>query len=272
MYSTYSSILLVFKTYSHLTMKKYSLSVLLLFVTLLIATPHADAASYAFDNFNLEEVKDSGDTQKASKEVSEGFRLSKSGKQEQAFKMFTLAAKRNELTAYMALGIMHREGRGTPENLKLAKENFQKAAAKGNPQATKELVLLRFAAPDGPEEFAAARKQMEQLASKGLAVAQLRLGLAHLAGYGYTADATKAIEYLTQATKSTGSFKSDAAFVLGQLYRDGQLKPELKPDPLSAESWLKKAAEAKHLGAMRALGEFYLASNPAQQNYAKVRD
>lgn len=253
-------------------MKKPSLSLPLLFVTLLIATAPTDAAIHSFDNFNLEKVKISGDSQKSSKEVSEGFRLSKSGQHEEAFKMFTLAAKRNELTAYMALGIMHREGRGTPKNLKLAKENFQKARAKGNPQARQELTLLSFAAPDNPEEFAAARKQMEQLASKGLAVAQLRLGLAHLAGYGYTADATKAIDYLTQAAKSTGSFQSEAAFVLGQLYRDGNLKPELKPDTQRAESWLKKAAEAKHAGAMRALGEFYLASNPAQQNYAKARD
>jgi TPR repeat protein len=256
----------------HLSMKKTLLPRFLFFVTLLIAVPHTDAATLSFDEFNLEDIKDSGDTKKSSKEVTEAFRLSKSGLQEQAFKMFTLAAKRNEVTAFMALGIMHREGRGTPQNLKLAKDNFQKAATKGSKQAREELVLLRFAAPDNLEEFAAARKQIEELASSGMAVAQLRLGMAHLAGYGYTADAAKAIDYLTQATKSTGPFKSDAAFALGQLYRDGKPKPEVKPDALSAESWFKKAAEAKHPGAMRALGEFYLVSDPAQQNFASAQN
>jgi TPR repeat protein len=101
---------------------------------------------------------------------------------------------------------------------------------------------------------------MEQLASKGLAVAQLRHGLAHLAGYGYTADATKAIDYLTQATKSTGSFKSDAAFVLGQLYRDGQLKPEVMP-------WLLRAASAGLVTAEYQIGTRYQQGRGVQQDF-----
>jgi TPR repeat protein len=252
-------------------MKKTPL--LLLLITLLISASPTNAAIHAVENFNLDNIESSSDTDETSEEIREGFRLSKNGLHEQAFKMFTVAAKRKELTAYLVLGVLHREGRGTPKNLKLAKENFKKAAAKGSRQAGEELVLLRFASPDNPEDFTDARTQVEEFARSGMSVAQLRLGLAHLAGYGYTADATKAIDYLTQAAKSSGSFKSDAAFALGQLYRDGNPKPaEIKPDSKRAESWLKKAAEAKHAGAMRALGEFYLSADPAKQNYTHARD
>ena len=246
---------------------------LLLSITLLISASPTNAAIHAVENFNLDNIENSSDTDEASEEIREGFRLSKNGLHKQAFKMFTAAAKHKELTAYLVLGVLHREGRGTPKNLKLAKENFKKAADKGSRQAGKELVLLRFASPDNPEDFADARTQLEEFARSRMAVAQLRLGLAHLAGYGYTADATKAIKHLTEATKSTGPFKLDAAFALGQLYRDGNPKPaEIKSDSKRAESWLKKAAEEKHPGAMRALGEFYLSADPARQNFAHARD
>ena len=245
---------------------------LLLSITLLISASPTNAAIHAVENFNLDNIENSSDTDEASEEIREGFRLSKNGLHKQAFKMFTAATKHKELTAYLVLGVLHREGRGTPKNLKLAKENFKKAAAKGSGQASEELVLLRFAAPDNAEEFAAARTQIEKLARSGMAVAQLRLGRAHLAGYGYTADATKAIDYLTQATNSTGPFKFEAAFTLGQLYRDGNPKPaEIKPDSKRAETWLKVAAEAKHPGAIRALGEFYLNADPARQNFAHAK-
>ncbi|MEJ6699485.1 MAG: hypothetical protein QNL01_00805 [Akkermansiaceae bacterium] len=143
-------------------MKKTPL--LLSLITLLITTPHTDASIHAVENFGLENIEISDDTDKTPKDIREGFRLSKSGLNEQAFKMFTTAAKRGELTAYLVLGVLHREGRGTPKNLKLAKENFKKAAAKGSSQASEELELLRFASPDNPEEFAAARTQIEKFA------------------------------------------------------------------------------------------------------------
>ncbi|MFT5905732.1 MAG: TPR repeat protein, partial [Cryomorphaceae bacterium] len=255
-------------------MKKTSPTLLLLFITLMIAVPHTEAAIHALalENFNLDDIERSADTKKSSQELREGFRLTKSGLNEQAFKMFNLAAKRNELTAYLALGVMHREGRGTPKSLKLAKEHFKKASAKGSQHAYEELMLLRFISPENPEEFADARKKIEEFASSGMAVAQLRLGLAHLTGYGYTADATKAIDYLTQAAESTGPFKHDAAHVLGKLYRDGNLKPEVKPDTKRAVSWFKKAARNKHPGAIRALGELHLSSDPAIQDYASAHE
>jgi TPR repeat protein len=249
-----------------------SSSTLLLLVTLLISVPQTYAAVYSLDELHLEGNEQGVDTPKSSKELREGFRLSKDGLHEQAFKMFDLAAKRNELTACLVLGVMHREGKGTPINLKLAKENFRKASAKGSQHAHDDLMLLCFISPDNPKEFDTARKQIEEFARNGMAAAQLRLGMAHLTGYGYTADATKAIDYLTQSAESTGPFKHDAALVLGKLYRDGNLKPEVKPDIKRAESWLKIAASGKHPGAMRALGEFYLSSDPAIQNYVQARD
>lgn len=257
-------------------MKKTSPFLLLLLIGLLITMPPTDAATLLTDsfndNYNFEDIEVEADPKKWSKEVSQGFRLSKNGLHEKAFKTFTQAAKRNELTAYLALGVMHREGRGTPKNIKLAKENFKKAADIGSLPARKELFLLRFTTPGNPKEFAAARKQVEEFARNGMPMAQLRLGMAHLTGYGYTPDASKAIDFLTQAAKSTGSHQSQAAFILGQLYRDGNLKPEVKPDAKLAESWLKTAAEAKHPAAMRALGELYLSPDPAKQNFARARD
>ncbi|MBT7957972.1 MAG: sel1 repeat family protein [Akkermansiaceae bacterium] len=253
-------------------MNKTSIILPSLFISLLIAISPVGAAIHAVENFNLDKIESSSDTDETSEEIREGFRLSKKGLHEQAFKMFTAAAKRGELNAYLAIAVMHREGRGTPKNLKLAKENFKKAADKGSRQAGEELVLLRFASPDNLKDFDDARTQLEGFARRGMAAAQLRLGLAHLSGYGYPADATKAIKYLTQAAQSSGPFQSDAAFVLGQLYRDGDPKTKVKPDMKLAESWLKKAAEVKHPGAMRALGEFYLSADPARQNFSKARD
>ena len=93
--------------------------------------------------------------------------------------------------------------------------------------------MLRFLSPANPAEFAAARTQLEKFAQDGMAVAQLRLGLAYLSGYGYPADQAKAIELLTKATQSSGPFKSEASLALGKVY--------LKGNPKLAESWTLSA-------------------------------
>ncbi|MGB6222290.1 tetratricopeptide repeat protein [Haloferula sp.] len=252
-------------------MKKAPPRLLLVLIALLVTTSYTNAVLSIVETVGLEDIEKGDDTDNTSNEIRSGFRLLKSGLNEQAFKEFNIAANRGELTAYMALGVMHRDGLGTPENLKLAKANFKKAYDKGNTAARDELVFLRFAAPETPEEFSTARTRLEKYARNGMAVAQLRLGMAHLTGYGYTADATKAINYLTQATESTGTSRSNAAFALGQLFRDGNLDPEVKPDSKRAETWLKIAAEGKHLGAIRALGEFYLSTDPNRQNFAAAK-
>ena len=159
---------------------------------MLLVAPVTEAATHAVENFGLDQIEKRSDANQSSKELREGFRLFKEGKHEQAFKMFSQAAKNDELSGYLVLGVLHREGRGTPVNLKLAKENFKIAADKGSQPAKEELVLLRFLSPDNPAELAAARTQLEKFAEEGMAMAQLRLGLAHLAGYGYPADKVKA--------------------------------------------------------------------------------
>ena len=97
---------------------------LLLLTTLLCTTPTSNAAVHAVENFGLDQIEQRSDAKQSSKELREGFRLSKEGKDEQAFKMFSAAAQNDELNAHLVLGVLHREGRGTPKNIPKTQPNL----------------------------------------------------------------------------------------------------------------------------------------------------
>lgn len=240
-----------------------------LFATLFLLSLRSDAASSIVDGLEAYDNGPEGD--KRSEEVKDAYALAGRGLNDLAFEKLKKAAGKGDVDAFMALGVMHLEGIGTEKNLKLAKENFAEAAAKGSRSAREELVLLKFRFPESAEEFEEARKQLEQLALDGVGFAQFRLGQAYLGGYGFPADAEKAIDFLERATKSEGPFKHEAEFVLGQLYRGGNAKPEVKPDSALAMKWLNAAAEADHTGAIRALGELFAGQDEDVRDYGRAK-
>jgi TPR repeat protein len=253
-------------------MKDHFLPAVLLSLAFLFnGSPCAHGAVQLIEEVEFERIKKESGAENWSPELREGFRHLEGKDFEQALAAFTKAARNEEITAFLMLGIMYREGYGIPRNPGLAKENFSRAAAMGSSQAREEAVLLRFASPSNPEEFAIAREQMRQFADKGMEIAQLKLGQAYLTGYGFPADSEKAIAYMTRAANSDNPFKADAALALGRLYRDGNPKPEVKADAGLARKWLKVAADTKRPEAMLAYGEFLLASESGRPDYPEAR-
>jgi TPR repeat protein len=142
--------------------------------------------------------------------------------------------------------------RGDREAARQALPLLQKAGSAGVPMAHYVLGLLTEAAPHGRADLQAATAAYKASAELGFAPAQLRYGLALLAGRGTPVDSFAAETWLRKAAMAG---EAEAAAAVGDLYA----KPgDVPPNYAEAAIWYGRAAEAGHAASARMLGRFYL--------------
>jgi hypothetical protein len=146
-----------------------------------------------------------------------------------------LRAKKGDKDAQYELGILHREGRGVPQDLKRAAQWFEAAAKQGHDQAANELKNLDLSPKEPPQLLAIKPKSLPNQAS---AEDQYHLGMQYLHGEGVAQDHKEAVNWLRKAA-TRGHL--GAQYELGLLYHEGQAG--VKNDTM-AYYWLNSAAKA----------------------------
>ena len=177
---------------------------------------------------------------------------------------------------YYRLGSMNLNGIGTVQNLAIAKDYLEKAAALGNVDAKYGLGKLHLL--EDPETYdpAKAIAYLEEAAENDHSYAQYKLGMLLIEGTIVSADLSKGIRWLESSAEQDNPY---AQYYLGKLYLYGDVV-EADPDRalvllsrairhgnLPAEYLLGKALwEGKHISANqnRALE---LLTDAAERNY-----
>ncbi len=143
--------------------------------------------------------------------------------------------------------------RNTADTAAEARGLLTAAAAAGIPTAHYLLgIIAESGIGGGRKDFAAAAAHYRAGAELGQRSAQLRYGMALLAGRGVARDAFSGESWLRRAGLAG---EPQAAALVGDLYaRDAPLPPNY----VEAAIWFRRAAEAGHAGAARALGRLHL--------------
>ena len=143
--------------------------------------------------------------------------------------------------------------RGRPEQRSRIADEVRRAADADLPTATYLLAVLTEHGFGVTSDLAAAARLYQQAAEKGLPSAQFRLGLALIDGSLVDRDPV-AGEAWTRRAALAGNV--EAAYFLGD--RNAKNRP---PDFAEAATWYRRAAEAGHHAAARALASLYLTGN-----------
>ena len=142
--------------------------------------------------------------------------------------------------------------RGSIDAGKEARTLLQSAAASGLTTAHFLLGVIAESGAAGETDFSLAAAQYRAGAEAGQGPAQLRYGMALLAGRGVPADPFEGESWLRRAGLGGDAL---AAAMVGDLYA---CPGPLPPNYAEAASWFRRAAEAGHAGGARALGRMLL--------------
>jgi TPR repeat protein len=148
----------------------------------------------------------------------------------------------SDAAAMTLVGELYRQGLGVPTDQKVATEWYDRAAARGDINATYALAIALLDDAGGRADPARAGTLLRQAAAAGHAAANYNLALALLAT-GQAEDDGRAVKNLEIAAQSG---IPDALHALGTLAKQGRGMP--KSDVVAAE-WMAKAASAGHLPA-----------------------
>jgi TPR repeat protein len=141
----------------------------------------------------------------------------------------------------------------SPAAIREAHKLLSAAAEKNLPAAICMLGIMADSGVGEPADLPTAAKHFERGAGMGHGPSQLRYGLALLNGRGVPRDTFAGESWLRRAAL-TG--EPQAAVTLGQFY--AQSEQDLPPNHAEAMIWFRRAAEAGHGGAARALAHRYL--------------
>jgi hypothetical protein len=153
-----------------------------------------------------------------------------------------IEADSSDAAAMTLVGELYRQGLGVPPDQKIATEWYERAAARGDINATYALAIALLGNAGGRGDPARAGTLLRQAAAAGHAAANYNLALALLAT-GQAEDDGRAVKNLQIAAQ--GGIP-DALHALGTLAKQGRGMP--KSDVQAAE-WMAKAAGAGHLPA-----------------------
>jgi uncharacterized protein len=110
-------------------------------------------------------------------------------------------------------------------------------------------------------DYATAYRLWHPLADQGDAVAQLKLGVMHLNGWGVPQDYSEALKWYGKAAEQGNAF---AQFYLGIMHASGRGVPQ---DYAESAEWYRKAAEQGNALAQNNLGVAYHKGQGVQQDY-----
>ena len=167
----------------------------------------------------------------------------------------TKQAGTGNATAQYELAEIFAEGKGVARNPKLAVQYAAQSAAQGNAKALYRLAALVFEGKGATQDvgrasglFKDCRKPLEELAKKGDADAQAKLGVLLMRGLSGPPEQEAAKEWTIKAAKQ-GNAK--AQYDLGSLYLFGRV---VKKDLTAALNWFLKGAKGGHPGAQVSYG------------------
>jgi TIR domain/Sel1 repeat len=153
------------------------------------------------------------------------------------------AAAKGDASAMFNLGVLYHNGQGVAQDYAKAREWYEKAAAKGDASAMFNLGVLYENGFGVAQDYAKARAWYEKAAAKGQASAMFNLGLLYHNGYGVAQDYTRARELFRKAADEGNA---SAMFNLGVSYDNGL---GVAQDYAKAREWYEKAAARGHARA-----------------------
>ena len=109
------------------------------------------------------------------------------------------AAAKGDASAMFNLGVLYHNGQGVAQDYAKAREWYEKAAAKGDESAMFNLGLLYHNGFGVAQDYAKARAWYEKAAAKGQASAMFNLGLLYHNGHGVAQDYARAREWFGKA-------------------------------------------------------------------------
>ena len=162
-------------------------------------------------------------------------------------------AKQGDSNAQFDVASMYQNGRGVTPDLSKAIEWCKKSAAQKNQKAVNRLKILEA----NEERF----KKALELADKGDAESQYKLGKIYTEGAGVSINHNKATEAFENAAKQ-GYAKAE--YKLGLNYYEGT---GVNRNRKTAYKWFKAAAEQNHAASQYYLGKMYASGSGVKQNY-----
>jgi TPR repeat protein/serine/threonine protein kinase len=151
---------------------------------------------------------------------------------------------------YLA-GCGYLAGWGVPENLQMGFSMVREAAEKGLAEAQLTLGICYEDGSGTAQDFVEAAKWYRKAAELGNASAQDALGLCYSAGTGVEKDPVEAAKWYRKAAEQG---RASAMVNLGLCYGDGT---GVAKDPIQAAKWYRKAAEQGYPHAQNLLGLSY---------------
>jgi TPR repeat protein len=187
--------------------------------------------------------------------------------QAQSFAQFAAVlkiAEQGDADAQNSLGVMYRDGRGTPQDYRQAVDWYRKAAVQGYAKAQFNLGLMYAEGLGVEQDYSEAVIWYTKAAEQGYANAQSNLGLTYANGQGVPQDYALAVYWYNKAVAQGNAF---AQSNLGLMYDKGQGVPQ---DYKKAVHWYSKAAEQGAAEAQANLGLMYAEGLGVPKDYKQA--
>ncbi len=170
-------------------------------------------------------------------DLQSGAKAYRSGDFATALAEFRLLADQGDPRAQFALGQMHAEGLGVPQDFDKAVEFFQAAATSGLVRAQYNLGIAYFSGIGVPRNYLRSARWYEKAARRGDARSQNNLGYMYESGRGVKQNHATSVEWYRLAAESGNM---NAQVNLGNAYRVGR---GVEADHDTAIAWLRKAVD-----------------------------
>ena len=168
-----------------------------------------------------------------------------------AFYWFHKAAELGYAKSQYNLGQYYEYGRGVPKNIKEAIKWFRKAADQKYANAESKMGYLTVTGKGIKQDFAEAMRWYRLAAEHGDISSYAAIGLFYAQGNGVKKDKNRAVQYYIMGAEKGDAY---AQYLLGWAYYKGF---GIQPDAKQSLYWLTKAAENGETRAMSELVNIY---------------
>ena len=204
------------------------------------------------ENYNIESMED-------------GIRLYNEGKYNEAIKILSYFADKNDARAQCKMGECYYYGRGVSENKQEAVKWYRKAAGQGLARAQCNLGICYEKAQGVDLDYKEAVSWYRKSAEQGNAQAQCNLGICYENAKGVVQDYQEAVMWYR---KSADQGNAEAQYKLGNCYYFGQ---GVSRDYQEAVKWYLNAAHRGKARAMRDIGFCYATGRGVPKDYQEAR-
>jgi TPR repeat protein len=163
-----------------------------------------------------------------------------------ALRIYRSLADRGNVTAMVQLGMMYRNGQGTPRDFDTALEWLDRAAALGSAEAQYQVGDMHLRGLGTSQDLLIAARYHSRAAEQGHAKAQYVLGILYKLGGGVSKNLRKAARWLG---RSAVQGVPEAQYEIGEFYASGA---GVSRNYVTAYKWLTLARSNSSNGQVRA--------------------